>query len=170
MWSTHDLDSYVTQWSKQIEASLDAHPDLIDRAMACGQHLIFPNDSFLPSTHNASCGLPLLQSLLGVLSPPPLERPVVGGGTRPVALSMERSRGGLASVTQILPPAIALALGVFAANYRRDPALPLKALGFFKDGDLPSLPKADQDLLRSARDGVSDVPEVRLLKGLLPVG
>jgi Nucleotidyl transferase AbiEii toxin, Type IV TA system len=62
------------------------------------------------------------------------------------------------------------ALGVFAANYRRDPALPLKALGFFKDGDLPSLPKADQDLLRAARDQVSDVPEVRLLKGLLPVG
>jgi len=62
------------------------------------------------------------------------------------------------------------ALGVFATNYRRDPALPLKALGFFKDGDLPSLPKADQDLLRSARDRVSAVPEVRLLKGLLPVG
>ena len=54
-------------------------------------------------------------------------------------------------------------------NYRRDPALPLKALGFFKDGDLPSLPKADQDLLRIARDRVSDVPEVRLLNGLLPV-
>ena|SRR5438552_17222509 len=62
------------------------------------------------------------------------------------------------------------ALGVFAANYRRDPALPLKALGFFKDGDLPSLPKADQDLLRAARDRVSDVPQVRLLKGLLPAG
>jgi len=62
------------------------------------------------------------------------------------------------------------ALGAFASNYRRDPALPLKALGFFKDGDLPSLPKADQDLLRAARDRVSDVPQVRLLKGLLPVG
>jgi hypothetical protein len=61
------------------------------------------------------------------------------------------------------------ALGTFATNYRRDPALPLKALGFFKDGDLPSLPKADQDLLRTARDRVSDVPEVRLLNGLLPV-
>ena len=62
------------------------------------------------------------------------------------------------------------ALGAFAGNYRRDPALPLKALGFFKDGDLPSLPKVDQDLLRAARDRVSDVPEVRLLKGLLPAG
>lgn len=62
------------------------------------------------------------------------------------------------------------ALGAFAGNYQRDPALPLKALGFFKDGDLRSLSKADQDLLRSARDRVSDVPEVRLLKGLLPAG
>lgn len=62
------------------------------------------------------------------------------------------------------------ALGAFAVNYRRDSALPLKAMGFFKDGDLPSLSKADQDLLRAARDGVSNVPEVHLLKGLLPVG
>jgi hypothetical protein len=62
------------------------------------------------------------------------------------------------------------ALGAFASNYRRDPALPLKALGFFKDGDLPSLPKADQDLLRASRDRVSDVPDVRLLNGLLAVG
>ena len=62
------------------------------------------------------------------------------------------------------------ALGAFAKNYRRDPALPLKALGFFKDGDLQSLPKADQDGLRAARDRVSDVPEVHLLKGLLPAG
>jgi hypothetical protein len=62
------------------------------------------------------------------------------------------------------------ALGAFATNYQRDPALPLKALGFFKDGDLPSLSKADQDLLRATRDRVSDVPEVSLLKGLLPVG
>jgi len=59
-------------------------------------------------------------------------------------------------------------LGVFASNYRKDPALPLRALGFFKDGDLPSLPQADQDLLRTARDSVSDVPSVRLLKGLVP--
>ncbi|MBA4034691.1 MAG: hypothetical protein C0480_08855 [Bradyrhizobium sp.] len=67
-------------------------------------------------------------------------------------------------------PSLEKALGAFASNYRRDPALPLKALGFFKDGDLPSLPKADQDRLRVARDRVSDVPEVHLLKGLLPVG
>jgi hypothetical protein len=60
------------------------------------------------------------------------------------------------------------ALGAFVSNYRRDPALPLKALGFFKDGDLPSLAKADKDLLRAARDRVSDVPDVRLVEGFLP--
>jgi hypothetical protein len=60
------------------------------------------------------------------------------------------------------------ALGAFAKMYRRDPGLPLRAMGFFKDGDLPSLAQADQKLLRAARDGVSDIAEVRLLNGLLP--
>jgi Nucleotidyl transferase AbiEii toxin, Type IV TA system len=75
-------------------------------------------------------------------------------------------------ISAILSAGVSLekALGAFASNYRRDPALPLKALGFFKDGDLPSLAKADQDLLRAARDRVSDVPEVRLSKGLIPAG
>ena len=62
------------------------------------------------------------------------------------------------------------ALGGFAKMYRRDPGLPLRAIGFFKDGDLPSLAEADQNLLRAARDRVSDVPEVHLLSGLLPTG
>jgi Nucleotidyl transferase AbiEii toxin, Type IV TA system len=60
------------------------------------------------------------------------------------------------------------ALGGFARMYRKDPALPLRAMGFFKDGDLPSLSKADQEVLRAARDRVSDVPDIRLLNGLLP--
>lgn len=47
-----------------------------------------------------------------------------------------------------------------------DPALPLRALGFFKDGDLPSLPKIDQDILRGARDRVSEIPETVLKPGL----
>lgn len=75
-------------------------------------------------------------------------------------------------ISAILTAGVSLekALGAFANNYRRDPALPLRALGFFRDGDLPSLPEADQDRLRAARDRVSDVPEVHLSKGLLPVG
>jgi hypothetical protein len=58
-------------------------------------------------------------------------------------------------------------LGAFAAMFAADPALPLRALGFFKDGDLPTLPDAQRRILRSARDGVSDIPEVRLLPGLV---
>jgi hypothetical protein len=61
------------------------------------------------------------------------------------------------------------ALGAFAKMYRRDPALPLKALGYFKDGDLPSLPRADQDLLRAARDRVVEIPDVILTPGSLAI-
>jgi hypothetical protein len=61
------------------------------------------------------------------------------------------------------------ALGAFAKIYGKDPALPLRAMGFFKDGDLPSLPKADQDVLRNARDRVMDIPEVPLTYGSLAI-
>lgn len=60
------------------------------------------------------------------------------------------------------------ALSAFAKMYRTDPALPLRALGFFQDGDLRSLPKIDQDRLRAARDRVSTIPDVELLAGLRP--
>jgi hypothetical protein len=53
-------------------------------------------------------------------------------------------------------------LGAFAALFKKDPSLPLKAIGFFKDGDLPTLPKADQDRLRQARDKVTEIPKVQL--------
>jgi hypothetical protein len=59
------------------------------------------------------------------------------------------------------------ALGAFAKMYGKDPGLPLRAMGFFKDGDLPSLPKSDQDILRQARDLVSEIPEVAITHGSL---
>ena len=59
------------------------------------------------------------------------------------------------------------ALGAFAKMYGKDPSLPLRAMGFFKDGDLPSLPKSDQDVLRKARDRVSKIPEVQIIHGAL---
>jgi hypothetical protein len=61
------------------------------------------------------------------------------------------------------------ALGAFAKMYGKDPGLPLRAMGFFKDGDLPSLPAADQNALRAARDRVSKIPEVPLIYGSLAV-
>jgi nucleotidyltransferase AbiEii toxin of type IV toxin-antitoxin system len=59
------------------------------------------------------------------------------------------------------------ALGAFAKIYKKDPGLPLRAMGYFKDGDLPSLPKADQEILRRARDHVSDIPDVPIDYGSL---
>jgi hypothetical protein len=61
-------------------------------------------------------------------------------------------------------------LGAFAKMYDKDPALPLRAIGFFKDGDLPSLSRPDQDALRAARDRVSAIPQVQLIRGSLAGG
>jgi Nucleotidyl transferase AbiEii toxin, Type IV TA system len=55
------------------------------------------------------------------------------------------------------------ALAAFAQMYGKDPSLPLRAMGFFKDGDLPSLAKTDQDILRKARDRVLEIPEITLV-------
>jgi hypothetical protein len=51
--------------------------------------------------------------------------------------------------------------------YGKDPGLPLRAMGFFKDGDLASLTKDDQDILRQARDRMSEMPEVAVTHGSL---
>jgi hypothetical protein len=74
-------------------------------------------------------------------------------------------------ISAILSAGVSLekALGAFAKIYRKDPGLPLRAMGFFKDGDLPSLPKADQDVLRKARDLVTEIPEVPLTYGSLAI-
>jgi hypothetical protein len=58
-------------------------------------------------------------------------------------------------------------LGAFAKMYSQDAALPLKAIGYFKDGDLPTLPAADQELLRVARDRIADIPDVTIVRGSL---
>ena len=74
-------------------------------------------------------------------------------------------------ISAILSAGVSLekALGAFAKIYGKDPGLPPRAMGFFKDGDLPSLPKADQDVLRNARDHVTEIPEVPLTYGSLAI-
>lgn len=57
-------------------------------------------------------------------------------------------------------------LGAFRAMFNADPAIALRALGFFKDGDLPQLPAEIQQNLRFARDRVSDVPDIPIRTGL----
>jgi hypothetical protein len=43
-----------------------------------------------------------------------------------------------------------------------EPAQVLRAIGYFKDGDLNTLGKTEQQLLRRARDSVEALPEVLL--------
>lgn len=62
------------------------------------------------------------------------------------------------------------ALGAFAKMYDKDPGLVLRAIGYFKDGDLPSLPEADQNVLRKARDGITEIPDVQIKYGSLAEG
>jgi len=61
------------------------------------------------------------------------------------------------------------ALGAFAKMYGKDPGLVLRAIGYFKDGDLPSLPETDQNILRAARDRVTEIPDVAITYGSLAV-
>jgi hypothetical protein len=58
-------------------------------------------------------------------------------------------------------------LGAFSVMFKNDPALPLRALGFFNDGDLATLPQKDQTLLRTARDRVASIPVIQMKPGLL---
>jgi hypothetical protein len=58
-------------------------------------------------------------------------------------------------------------LAAFSKMFNRDPALPLRALGYFKGGDLASLSSSDQQLLRSARDRVDRIPDIELTPGSL---
>jgi Nucleotidyl transferase AbiEii toxin, Type IV TA system len=56
-------------------------------------------------------------------------------------------------------------LAVFRKMFRGEPATVLKAIGYFEDGDLPTLTAADRQTLRNARDGVGAIPDVELVLG-----
>jgi hypothetical protein len=60
-------------------------------------------------------------------------------------------------------------LGAFRAMFKGEPATVLRALGWFKDGDLPSLSEADRDVLTAAIDRVGDVPSVAITSRSLAV-
>ena len=60
-------------------------------------------------------------------------------------------------------------LGAFKKMFNGDPSQVLRAIGYFRDGDLPTLAKADQDLLRNARDQVIEVPDVQITPGTLAI-
>ena len=74
-------------------------------------------------------------------------------------------------IAQMISAGVSLAagLGAFQRMFKGEPAQVLRAIGHFKDGDLPTLAKADQELLRNARDRVMDIPEIRVTPGSLAV-
>jgi hypothetical protein len=60
-------------------------------------------------------------------------------------------------------------LSAFKQMFNGEPAQVLRAIGYFKDGDLNTLSQVDQQLLRSARDGVDVLPDVLLKSRSLAV-
>ncbi|WP_420132404.1 nucleotidyl transferase AbiEii/AbiGii toxin family protein [Rhodopseudomonas sp.] len=72
-------------------------------------------------------------------------------------------------IAALLGAGVSLGRGLagFAQIFRRDPALPLRALGFFNDGDLATLPDSDRRLLRAARDSITEIPDLSVLSGPL---
>jgi hypothetical protein len=66
---------------------------------------------------------------------------------------------GGAAILQDMPDTLVLLDG--------EPAQVLRALGYFEDGDLASLDKADQNLLRNARDKIQRLPGVVMKSGSL---
>lgn len=60
-----------------------------------------------------------------------------------------------------------LGLSAFRKMFKGEPGQVLRAIGFFKDGDLNTLDEADRDVLRNARDRIDRLPEVVLKAGRL---
>lgn len=60
-------------------------------------------------------------------------------------------------------------LGAFKRMFKGEPSQVLRAIGYFRDGDLPTLAKSDQELLRNARDQIVDIPDVPVTFGPLAV-
>ena len=60
-------------------------------------------------------------------------------------------------------------LGAFKKMVNGEPSQVLRAIGYFKDGDLPTLSKPDQQVLRNARNQIVEVPEVHVTPGPLAV-
>ena len=59
------------------------------------------------------------------------------------------------------------ALSAFKEMFNGEPAQVLRALGYFKDGDLNTLSAVDRKILRDARDLVGRLPEVHVKRGSL---
>jgi hypothetical protein len=54
----------------------------------------------------------------------------------------------------------------FKQMFKEEPAQVLRAIGYFDDGDVRTLGAADREILRSARDRVTRLPDLRVKSGL----
>lgn len=60
-------------------------------------------------------------------------------------------------------------LAAFKAMFGGEPAQVLRAIGYFEDGDLPTLGEAERRTLTETRDAVRDLPTVRIASRALAV-
>jgi Nucleotidyl transferase AbiEii toxin, Type IV TA system len=63
---------------------------------------------------------------------------------------------------------LARGLAAFQKMFRGEPATVLRAMGWFEDGNLSTLSRAEREVLLAARDETSDLPQVEIMPGLVP--
>ena len=74
-------------------------------------------------------------------------------------------------IAQMLRSGLSLPAGLsaFQAMFSGEPAQVLRSIGYFEDGDLASLSKADRKVLTSARDAVRELPATSLVSKSLAI-
>jgi hypothetical protein len=72
-------------------------------------------------------------------------------------------------IAEMISAGVSLPAGVsaFSAMFHGEPSQVLRSIGYFEDGDLDTLARADQELLRDARDRVGKLPNVVVRHGSL---
>lgn len=77
-------------------------------------------------------------------------------------------------IAEMISAGVSLSVGLsaFEQMFKGEPSQVLRAIGFFKDGDLNTLGERDRNILRSARDRIETLPRVSLTSGSLaaPLG
>jgi hypothetical protein len=72
-------------------------------------------------------------------------------------------------IAEMISAGVSLPAGVsaFSAMFHGEPSQVLRAIGYFEDGDLHGLAERDRQVLRTARDRVGRLPDVRIRNGSL---
>jgi hypothetical protein len=72
-------------------------------------------------------------------------------------------------IAEMISAGVSLPAGVsaFRSMFSGEPSQVLRSIGYFGDGDLDTLARTDQDILRNARDRVGKLPDVVVRHGSL---